>query len=260
MGYYIIQAQSLPGRRNRFSGKISLWQKLPSGYLRILSNERGHNVTQSTPVLMPNLSGIVQKTEQKGKYIQKIITNKVVKHSVFKPIFSSGIIKAVIQVTIEDDTPYILNSIFENSYSESEIPFFIDKKGTQIVNTEFKYDFKESEILRQMKVSRQAINNLNFSINEKGEAINGELWFSYVEQFGAYVGVFIDYNVEKKILNRIKLKVTISYVITFLILGLTLASFSQTDCNCEQALIQLIERARETNYSFYLYNLDLHLN
>ncbi|MCD6566288.1 MAG: hypothetical protein J7K53_10135 [Bacteroidales bacterium] len=36
-------------------------------------------------------------------------------------------------------------------------------------------------------------------------------------------------------------------IITFLILGLTLVSFSQTDCNCEQALIQLIERV-ESGY------------
>jgi hypothetical protein len=36
-------------------------------------------------------------------------------------------------------------------------------------------------------------------------------------------------------------------IITFLILGLTLASFSQTDCNCEQALSQLIERV-ESDY------------
>ena len=31
-------------------------------------------------------------------------------------------------------------------------------------------------------------------------------------------------------------------IITFLILGLTLSSFSQTDCNCEQALNQVKDR------------------
>ncbi len=187
-GEKILQNKNIVDNLTRISGaEISIWQKIPEGYVRITGNEKD----ASLPVLLYNSASSIQRIEKGEKLTEYTQSDNEQFLSEYCPLYISGKIKGMIKIKINTQIPVKLNALIRCDLTSKFIPFYIDNNGKSLIESGLIFNSSNSQLFIEMSVSNRRKSEISGNILRGENLEHGTIWFSKVMPSDVIIGIFL---------------------------------------------------------------------
>ena len=202
---------------NKMTGvMVTIFQKIPQGYLRIATSIRKEDGTRSICTYIPNNSPVAQALNNNETYSARAMVMGEWCLTSYKPVYSSNNTKIVVGTAIKEQDMASLKAIFmAKKYFKSGYPYLINKDGDMIIHpTSEGKNIKDMDFFKQM--SEVKTNEASF-LKYTWEGKNKHQYFRYIPSMESYVAVTIYESELMDIINK-----TRAAIIIAILLGITL--------------------------------------
>jgi len=171
---------------------VTIFQKIPQGYLRISTNVRKLDGSRAVGTFIPNSSPVIKAIEQGHTFKGRAYVVNDWYLTAYEPIYVDGEIKGILYVGVKEKNYSLLNQIFsDKSYFKTGYPFMVGEDGVFLIHPSLTgEDASDKQFFKQLKNS----DGYGKSRYQWPESSDGEWkwqYFSYFEPYQSYVCVSI---------------------------------------------------------------------
>ncbi|WP_462318012.1 methyl-accepting chemotaxis protein [Marinilabilia sp.] len=220
-------------------GTVTIFQRIPQGFLRISTNVRKENGERAIGTYIPNNSEVIQ-TILKGKtyYGRAFVVNDWYLTG-YSPISKNGEVVGIIYYGIPEKNLKGLRELFkEKEYFQSGYPFLIGEDGTFIIHPE-----KEGENASEETFFKQLINSKENTDKTRydWEGETKYQYFKYIDLIDAYVSASIYEDELLELINQTRNSIIIALILGLGIFILINTAISRTITNGIRKALTLAE-------------------
>lgn len=226
--------------QNSIGGTVTIFQKIPEGYLRISTNVLNENGERAIGTYIPNTSPVAQAISNGNSYYGRayVVNNWYL--TAYKPIKINNSVEGILYVGVQEKNLTTLKKVFsEKQYFETGYPFMVDNQGTFII-----HPVKEGENHVNAEFFKQLVN----SGSNKGktfymwEGKQKYQYFKYIDKIQSYVSVSIYEHELLDIISQVKYAIIIAVIIGILIFVLTISLISRSITSVLNKAVNLAEK------------------
>ncbi len=177
---FVDKVQELTGATS------TIFQKIPSGYLRISTNVMKENGERAVGTFIPNNSPVVQAIEAGQTYRGRAFVVNDYYLTAYEPIWIEGKIEAILYVGVNEKDLMSIKKIFkEKKYFDTGYPFLIDENGELVIHPT--KEGTKSTTIDLIKGTGLANGKLSYEYEGRDKI----MYFDYIEPISSYVSVSI---------------------------------------------------------------------
>lgn len=219
---------------------VSIFQKIPMGYVRISTNIRNKNGNRAVGVMLPNSSPVAQAISIGSTYQGREMMMGEHYLTAGAPIYIDGKVQGFINIDLKETDESIVRIFHakDKTYFDNGYPLIIDKKGTFIAHpTKTGENVKDSEFFQKLSGSNS--NHGQFYYDWEGD--KKLVYFQYIAEINAYVSITLYQKDVTKSLLHIKVVFGIAILVASLIFILVNRALSQ---NISKSLIKIVNASK----------------
>ncbi|MCW3807319.1 methyl-accepting chemotaxis protein [Plebeiibacterium marinum] len=211
---------------NKVEGTVTIFQKIPNGYLRIATNATNKEGEKVISSYIPGNSPIAQAISAGNSYHGRALVVDTWYLTGYKPIQKKGKVLGMISYGMpENDMEGLREIFYSKKYFESGYPFLVDSKGNFIIHpTSEGMNIANHEAFKQIKSNNLQEGKTTYL----WEGIKKHQYFKYIEVIDSYVAVSINNNELLSLTNRTRNSIIIALIIGILIFATINTTFSRT--------------------------------
>ena len=227
--------------------KISIFQKIPRGYIRIATNVTDDDGNRGTGTYIPNSSVIVESVERGQPYIGNSYEYNAWYYSTYTPLYVNGEIKGMLLVGLPQLQQEFFNSIFgERNLNELGYFTMISEDGRLIIHPGREGEnYEQSPVFKQLNAAGSKVRSFGYEeVDNKGEKHPRKFFYLYNKNAKAFFAI----NLKKaKIRDEIAAFQTTFYILSIISIGVF-------------ALIVVVFSRKTQNYIELIYDKMAHLS
>lgn len=205
--------------KNLLGGTVTIFQRIPDGFLRISTNVMRKDGKRATGTYIPNNSPVIETVLKGETYRGRAFVVDDWYLTAYEPIKENGEIVGMLYVGVKEKNLKEIKEYFASQhYLESGYPFVVNSKGTFIV-----HPTSEGENVADKQFFQQIINSPEKEGKSRykwPETQNGKWkfqYFKYYEPIDAYVVSSIYEEDLLNLISRLKISILISAAIALLL-------------------------------------------
>lgn len=224
---------------------VTIFQKIPKGYLRISTNVRKKDGQRAVGTFIPNYSPVVKAIEEGKKYTGRAFVVDDWYTTVYSPIYVDGIIQGILYVGEREIEATIINKQTKTQrFLDAGYAFIMSDNagfdGLMIVHPELEgVNIKTSPNLEQNAFYRFLVNNYNpfegenpiISIRSRNSLLGEDVmvFYKYNQAFRYYVGIVVPYsNFVQDELEKLIFLIINRFIIGMLVVMVVIYFFART--------------------------------
>ncbi len=225
--------------KNLTGGTITIFQRIPQGFLRISTNVFKENGERATGTFIPIDSPVAKAILNDQSYNGRAFVVNDMYLTAYKPIKINGKVEGILYAGVKEKDMKGLKTIFNNKkYFEKGYPFLVDNTGTFIIHPNNEgQNHADAEFFQQLINAKTNQGKTYYMWDGKQKY----QYFKYIETIESFVSVSI---YEYELMGVIK-KITAMLIIALIIgLGLFVAINSLISRNISQSLNRAVNLAQ----------------
>lgn len=166
----------------------TIFQKIPSGYLRISTNVLKENGERAMGTFIPNGSPVVNAIENGQRFSGRAFVVNDYYLSVYEPLRINGKIEGMIYVGVREKDLKGIKKIFnDKKYFKTGYPFLVDVNGDMIIHPNI-----EGQNISGTEVFNLVESNKTANVEKNSYLWEGEMKFlysKYIKQIDSFVAI-----------------------------------------------------------------------
>lgn len=206
----VDKIQSLTGSTS------TIFQKIPSGYLRVSTNVRLNNGDRAINTYISNDSPVSKAINSGSPYTGRAYVVNDWYLTAYHPIFINGKVEGILYIGVkEKDLSRLINIFNGKEYYDNGYPYIIDGEGNFLIHpTNQGENFKESEFFQQLKNSDKSNGKTEYVWKGK----NKWQYFQYIEEINAYIVATLYEEDFMRMINKTKITLLVAVLVGLLLM------------------------------------------
>lgn len=215
--------------RDKSVATVTIFQRIPQGYLRISTNVMKLDNTRATGTYIPYGSKVLETCERGETYYGRAYVVNDWYLTAYHPMYIDGKVEGIIYVGIPEKKLNDLKELFnKKSYYSNGYPYMVHKDGDFIIHpTHEGSSANGSSFFEQILSSNEANGKSYYAWQENGEDKMKYQYFTYIEEIESYVSATVYEDDILGLVNRLKTLTVVSGLFGILLFALISFFFSR---------------------------------
>lgn len=168
---------------------VTIFQKIPEGYLRIATNVRKLDGSRAIGTFIPSDSPVIQAIERGDTYRGRAFVVNDWYLTAYEPVRLNGEIRGILYVGVKEKDLAHLREVFERqSYFVTGYPFLVSAGGETIIHPHHEdEDVSNADFFKKMVESEDKKGRLRYRWPEDEDGEWKFAYFSYCQPIDSYV-------------------------------------------------------------------------
>lgn len=200
---------------SKIGGTVTIFQKIPQGYLRISTNVLNSDGERAVGTFIPNNSPVAQAISGGSSFYGRAFVVESWYLAGYKPIKKNDEIVGMLYYGVPENDLKGLRKLFsKKTYFETGYPFLVDNSGTFIIHPSKEgVNNSNKEFFKQIKAS----NSNRGKTKYEWEGKTKYQYFKYIDRIDSYVSVSIYENELLDLIYQTRNSIIIALVLGVLI-------------------------------------------
>lgn len=171
---------------------VTIFQKIPDGYLRISTNVKKLDDTRAVGTFIPNDSPVIQTIERGETFKGRAFVVNDWYLTAYEPIIVDNEIKGILYVGVKEKEYSNLKPIFSSKkYFESGYPFMVQDNGVLTIHPSLEGENVSEKTFFKQLAESEGSGKSRYKWPETGDGKWKWQYFTYFEPYKSYISVSV---------------------------------------------------------------------